>query len=292
MYRARVEPRRLQRLAGALFLLLGTAHLVGTLLDLAGLTRFFRPVDPSVEEQMALVLPWISSVLLAKMTVLDLYFGCSASMSLGMMWLGLCAWLVAPERRATAALAGLALGWSLLGWARLFWIPATAFTMATALLAVAATLAPNRPWEGRATQWFWAASALFVLGGPGHFATSVMEMFTRSLYFPVELTLVEAMHSTGIAITGLGGVHPDVWHVYVGFNLGHGWGLVGFGVGLWVLGRASPFCFGRAWVRATVLAFALGWLGVASTLFFYVPVLLAASASIGHGFLLGRRAAT
>lgn len=270
------------RIAGMLFVVFGSGHLVGTVLDLMGIPLIFQPVDLGVVAPMQETIPVISDLLWARMSVWDLYYGCSASLSLGLVATGILAWVARPERKLLGFLALSAWVWAAIAWRYFFWVPASAFSVAAALLSWGAIRAPRLAWTGQQHLWFWWVAPLWLLGGPFHLLGAIVESQIPFVFQPVDGTVQQVMASTDVRIVATFRATRDVWDAYIGFNQGHGWGLVTYGLGLWAIGRAQPELLARKGFRWGIAIFSMAWLLVASTLFFYGPVMLAAVAVVGH----------
>lgn len=137
---------------------------------------------------------------------------------------------------------------------------------------------------GAAQGWFVAGALTLVLAGGLHVVYTLVDSLRPKFLAPVDGRVKGAMESTGIRLRrgapGGDKSRPTVWSAWLGFNFSHGLGIVTFGA-LCLLIALHDFDLVERidGLRPLTIAFPAVLLAVALRFWFYVPVLIAGTAT-------------
>jgi len=138
--------------------------------------------------------------------------------------------------------------------------------------------------SGAAQEWFVAGTITFMLAGAVHALQALRDTVRPTYFAPIESSLKPALEGTGIRlrsmVPGGSGATPSMWRVWLGINIGFGLGLFTIGL-LCLLIATHDFELVERIdaIRPLTIAFSAAYLGLSLRFFFYVPVLITASAT-------------
>jgi hypothetical protein len=138
--------------------------------------------------------------------------------------------------------------------------------------------------SGAAQEWFVAGTITFMLAGAVHALQALRDTVRPTYFAPIESSLKPALEGTGIRlrsmVPGGSGATPSMWRVWLGINIGFGLGLFTFGL-LCLLIATHDFELVERIdaIRPLTIAFSAAYLGLSLRFFFYVPVVITASAT-------------
>ena len=135
-----------------------------------------------------------------------------------------------------------------------------------------------------ASTWFAAGSIAFVVAGAIHGLASLIDTVRPRFFAPIEPSVLPALERTGIRFRELfpgGAGRPSMWRAWLGFNIGHGLGLLAFGA-LCLLVSVHDFDLVEEIdaMRPLTLAVSAAYLVVSLRFWFYAPTLLLGTGTI------------
>ena len=278
------------RVASAIFVALGSAHLLGTWIDTCAGPFFFGPVAvslvPSIKGTIPRVATWVAA---PTMDLWRLHLGCSGSLALGLLFLGTLGLTVKPTRAAAGLLLLVSIVWLAIAGLFYFWAPACAIFVATLLLLVAWMRSSSEMQQEapRSRLWWWIVAPMWAMGTL-HFLGTLVELATPFAFAPEVAGLRQKLTATGIQIAHHLGSDRSFWWAYLGFNLGHGWAICSFGLGVYFVSTRQPERLRRGVLPLIVALFSAAWLFTATRYWFYGPISATLLATTGHGILAVR----
>lgn len=136
-----------------------------------------------------------------------------------------------------------------------------------------------------AQAWWIAGTVPLVLGGGLHALATLVDTVRPTYFTPVEPAVRPAVEGTGIRLRAMvpGGdaARPSMWDAWLGFNLGHGLGVLLFGLLCLVIGAQDFALVERIdALRPLAVAFGAAYLAVALRFWFWGPILITGSATL------------
>jgi hypothetical protein len=137
---------------------------------------------------------------------------------------------------------------------------------------------------GAAQAWFIAGTIPLMLGGGAHVLATLVDTVRPTFFTPIESSTKAAVEGTGIRFwrmfPGGGGATRSMWRAWLGFNISHGLGVFTFGL-LCLLIATHDFKLVERIdaIRPLTIAFPAAYLAVSLGFWFYVPAIIAGTAT-------------
>jgi len=132
---------------------------------------------------------------------------------------------------------------------------------------------------GAAQGWFIAGTIPLVLAGGLHALAALVDTVRPTYFTPIDRSVRPVVDGTGIRLVGK--ATPSMWRVWLGINISHGLGVFSFGL-LCLLIAAHDFdlVVEIDAIRPLAIAFSAAYLALSLRFWFYVPVIITASATV------------
>jgi hypothetical protein len=135
-----------------------------------------------------------------------------------------------------------------------------------------------------AQAWFIAGTIPLILAGGLHVLATLLDTVRPTFFTPIESSAKAAAEDTGIRFWrmfgGGGGATRSMWRAWLGFNISHGLGVFAFGL-LCLLIATHDFELVERIdaIRPLTIAFSGALLAVSFRFWFYVPAIIAGTAT-------------
>jgi len=135
-----------------------------------------------------------------------------------------------------------------------------------------------------AQAWFIAGTIPLILAGGLHVLATLLDTVRPTFFTPIESSAKAAVEGTGIRLRrmfpGGSGATPSMWRVWQGVHLTHGLGIFTFGL-LCLLIATHDFELVERIdaIRPLTIAFSGALLAVSFRFWFYVPAIIAGTAT-------------
>lgn len=137
--------------------------------------------------------------------------------------------------------------------------------------------------SGAAQTWFIVGTIPLLLAGGGHLVLTVLDAVRPTFFTPIRDSVRPEMESTGMRFRALfpgDATTRSTWRFWLGFNLSHGLGVFVFGLFcLLIAGHDFALVERIGGLRAFTIAVPAGYLAISLVFWFYVPSLVAATAT-------------
>jgi hypothetical protein len=137
---------------------------------------------------------------------------------------------------------------------------------------------------GAAQAWFIAGTIPPMLAGGLHVLATLLDTVRPTFFAPIEGSVKPVMEGTGIRLRrmfpGRSGATPSMWRFWLGFNISHGLGAFTFGL-LCLLIATHDFELVERIdaIRPLTIAFSAAYLALSLRFWFYVPAIIAGTAT-------------
>jgi hypothetical protein len=136
---------------------------------------------------------------------------------------------------------------------------------------------------GAAQAWFIAGTIPPMLAGGLHVLATLLDTVRPTFFAPIEGSVKPVMEGTGIRLRRMfpgSGAIPSMWRFWLGFNISHGLGAFTFGL-LCLLIATHDFELVERIdaIRPLTIAFSAAYLAVSLRFWFYVPAIIAGTAT-------------
>ncbi|MBM4072787.1 MAG: hypothetical protein FJ271_28250 [Planctomycetes bacterium] len=295
---------RIHAVACRILIGLGTAHVLGTLVDVFAPT-FFAPDSPRVLAQMRATLvelgAWVGA---ERLSVWNMHLGCSFSTGFGLALIGAVQLLVRranPILLASTPIVPLAtvitIAWAVIAASWWFWVPLLGITLAA--LGFAWTwyalrgVAPPAPAPAADMRLLWLGALAMGMAGALHGLGTIPDIFVDGVFAPVSPAVRRAMTGSDVMLPSLFEASTPIWSAYLGYHLSHGLGVAGFALTPWLMARDLPCVIAHDRdLQALYATLSLLWFAVALAFWFYAPMLVSGMAATCHLALMVRQRRT
>ena len=136
---------------------------------------------------------------------------------------------------------------------------------------------------GAAQAWFVAGTIPLIVAGGLHVLATLIDTVRPTFFTPIEGSAKPVVEGTGIRLVrmfGGSGAKPSMWRVWLGINITHGLGIFTFGL-LCLLIATHDFNLVERIdaIRPLTIAFSGALLAVSFRFWFYVPAIIAGTAT-------------
>jgi hypothetical protein len=137
---------------------------------------------------------------------------------------------------------------------------------------------------GAAQAWFIAGTIVAMLAGGLHALATLLDTVRPTFFTPIESSAKAAVEGTGVRFwrmfPGGAGTTRSMWKAWLGFNISHGLGVLSFGL-LCLLIATQDFDLVERIdaIRPFSIAFPAAYLAISLCFWFYVPAILAGTAT-------------
>ena len=137
---------------------------------------------------------------------------------------------------------------------------------------------------GAAQAWFIAGTIPLIVAGGAHALATLLDTVRPTFFTPIEGSVKPMVEGTGIRLRrmfpGGSGARASMWRVWLGINISHGLGAFTFGLLCMLIATHDFTLIERIdAIRPLTIAIPAAYLALSLRFWFYVPALIAATAT-------------